>query len=130
MMTEVAVLAWSAVLTWLMLMTSSALRVQPLAPGGSGREIGNRDDLPSPTPIAGRADRAAKNMLENLVLLTALVAAAHFAGKASAQVQLGANIFFWARVAYWPIYLAGSPLRSVVWFIAVIGLAMIAAAMI
>ena len=69
-------------------------------------------------------------MLENLVLLTALVAAAHFAGKTSAQVQLGANIFFWARVVYWPIYVAGSPLRSVVWFISVIGLAMIAAAMI
>ena len=129
-MTEVAVLAWSAVLTWLMLMTSSALRVQPLAPGGTGRAIGNRDDLPSPTPLAGRADRAAKNMLENLVLVTALIAAVHFAGKANAQAQLGANIFFWARVVYWPVYLTGSPLRSVVWLISVVGLAVIAAAMI
>jgi uncharacterized MAPEG superfamily protein len=130
MMTEIAVLAWSAVLTWLMLMTSSALRVQPLTPGGAGRAIGNRDDLPSPTPLAGRADRAAKNMLENLALLTALVAALHFAGKTSTLAQLGANIFFWARVVYWPVYLAGSPLRSVVWFVSIIGLAMIAAAMI
>jgi uncharacterized MAPEG superfamily protein len=69
-------------------------------------------------------------MLENLVLLTALIAAVHFAGKTNAQVQLGANIFFWARVVYWPAYLAGSSLRSVVWLISVVGLAMIAAAMI
>src|SRR5882757_4310914 len=67
MMTEIAVLAWSAALTWLMLMTSSALRTQGLSPGGFARAVGNRDDLRSPTPIAGRADRAAKNMLENLV---------------------------------------------------------------
>jgi uncharacterized MAPEG superfamily protein len=130
MLTDIAVLAWSAVLTWLMLTTSSALRVQPLAPGGADRAVGNRDDLPPPTPLAGRADRAARNMLENLVLLTALVAAVHFAGKASTQVQFGANIFFWARVLYWPVYLAGSSLRSIVWLVSVVGLAMIAAAMI
>jgi uncharacterized MAPEG superfamily protein len=130
MMTDIAALVWSAMLTWLMLMTSSALRTQGLAPGGIDRATGNRDDLPSPTPLAGRADRAARNMLENLVLLTALIAAVHFAGRTSAQVQLGANIFFWARVLYWPVYLAGSRLRSVVWFVSVIGLAMIAAALI
>jgi len=54
----------------------------------------------------------------------------HFAGKECAQATLGANIFFWARVAYWPCYLAGiAYLRSVIWFIAVAGMAMIAAAL-
>ncbi len=129
-MSDTKALVWSAVLTWLMLITSSALRTRGLAPGGFHRSMGNRDDLPPPTPLAGRAHRAARNMLENLVIFTALVAAAHFAGKASTQVQLGANIFFWARVAYWPTYLAGSGLRSVVWTISIIGLGMIAAAMI
>jgi uncharacterized MAPEG superfamily protein len=130
MMTDITVLAWSALLTWLMLMTASALRTQGLAPGGFDRAMGNRDDLPSPTPIGGRAHRAARNMLENLVLLTALVAAVHFAGKANTQAQVGANIFFWARVVYWPVYLAGSRLRSIVWLVSVIGLGMIAAAMV
>jgi uncharacterized MAPEG superfamily protein len=130
MMTDFTVLVWSAVLLWLMLVTASALRTQGWAPGGVGRAMGNRDDLPAPTPLAGRADRAARNMLENLVIFTALVAAVHFAGKASTQAQLGANIFFWARVAYWPAYLAGSSLRSIIWTISVIGLGMIAAAMI
>jgi uncharacterized MAPEG superfamily protein len=130
MMTDITVLLCSTALLWLMLLTASALRTQGLAPGGFGRAMGNRDDLPAPTPLAGRADRAARNMLENLVIFTALIAALHFAGKASAQAQLGANIFFWARVAYWPIYLTGSRLRSVIWTISIIGLGMIAAAMI
>jgi len=129
-MTDITVLLCSTALLWLMLLTASALRTQGLAPGGFGRAMGNRDDLPAPTPLAGRADRAARNMLENLVIFTALIAALHFAGKASAQAQLGANIFFWARVAYWPIYLTGSRLRSVIWTISIIGLGMIAAAMI
>ena len=129
MMTETTVLVWSAVLLWLMLVTASALRTQGLAAGGFGRSMGNRDDLPPPTPPAGRAHRAARNMLENLVIFTALVAAAHLAGETSTQVQLGANIFFWARVAYWPTYLAGSRLRSVVWGVSVVGLAIMAAAM-
>ena len=68
-------------------------------------------------------------MLENLALFTALVAAVHFAGKESAQAQLGANIFFWARVAYFPAYLAGiGPLRSVIWVVGAIGLATMAVA--
>src|SRR5882757_9072115 len=104
MMTDITALVWSAVL-----MTSSPLRTQGHAPGGLERALGNRDDLPTPTPVAGRADRAAKNMLENLVLLTALIAAVHFAGKTSTQAQLGANVFFWARMVYWPVYVAGSP---------------------
>jgi uncharacterized MAPEG superfamily protein len=128
MMSVTAVLVWSAVLTWLMLIASSALRTQGWAPGGIARAMGNRDDLPPPTPLAGRADRAAKNMLENLVIFTALVAAVHFAGKVGALSELGANIFLWARVVYWPVYLAGSWLRSIVWTITIIGLVMIAAA--
>jgi uncharacterized MAPEG superfamily protein len=128
MMTVTAALVSSAVLTWLMLIASSALRTQGWAPGGITRAMGNRDDLPPPTALAGRADRAAKNMLENLAIFTALVAAVHFAGKASTQVELGANIFLWARVVYWPVYLAGSWLRSIVWTISLVGLVMIAAA--
>ena len=52
---------------------------------------------------AGRADRAAKNMLENFLLFSALVLAAHAGGRAGARVDLGARIFFFARLAYFPI---------------------------
>jgi uncharacterized MAPEG superfamily protein len=130
MFADTTILVLTAILTWLMLMTSSALRTRVYQAGGVGRAFGNRDDLGEPSAMAARADRAAKNMLENLMLFVTLVAAVHFAGKATAQAQLGANIFFFARVAYWPVYVAGIPvLRGLIWFVSIIGLAMIAAAM-
>ena len=76
-----------------------------------------------------RHPNARRNMLENLALLTALVAAVRFAGQAGAQVDLGATIFLIARVAYWPCYLAGIVyLRTVLWLVSIVGLGLIAAA--
>lgn len=65
-------------------------------------------------------------MLENLVLFAILVLAAVVSDKTNATTLLGAQIFFWARVVYAGVYLAGVPwLRTGVWFVSVIGLAMI-----
>jgi uncharacterized MAPEG superfamily protein len=88
---------------------------------------GNREALPPPTGWAGRAKRAHLNMLENLVLFAALVLIAAVANKANATTAIGAAIFFWARLAYAVIYVAGIPwLRTGAWFVSVIGMAMIA----
>jgi len=88
---------------------------------------GNRDDLPALTGFAGRAKRAHLNMLENLVLFAALVLIAAVSNMANATTAMGAAIFFWARLAYAVVYLIGIPwLRTVVWFISVIGMVMIA----
>ena len=130
MMTEMKALVWSAVLTWLMLITASLLRSKGWTAPGMQIAFGNSGDVPEPTPLAGRADRAAKNMLENLALFTAVIVAVQTSGKGSAQTQLGASIFFWARVAYWPAYAAGIIyLRTVIWLVSIVGLAMIVAAM-
>jgi uncharacterized MAPEG superfamily protein len=124
MMTIPQVLVCSAILTWLMLVVASLVRVEGWTPDGMQLAFGNREDLPPPKPLAGRAGRAAVNMLENLAIFTAIAAAVHFSDKAT-QAQLGATIFFWARVAYWPCYLAGIIyLRTVIWFVSIIGLAM------
>ena len=88
---------------------------------------GNREDLPSMTGWAGRARRAHLNMIENLVLFAALVLIAAAAGKANAMTAMGAMIFFWGRLAYAVIYVAGIAwLRTLAWFVSVIGMAMIA----
>lgn len=88
---------------------------------------GNREGLPEYTGWAGRARRAHLNMLENLVLFAALVLIAAAAGKANGTTALGAAIFFWARLAYAVIYVFGIPwLRTLAWFVSVIGMAMIA----
>lgn len=88
--------------------------------------VGNRDNFPALTGWVGRADRAHHNMLENLVLFAALVLTASFSGKANDMVVLGAQIFFWARLVYAAVYLAGIPwLRTGVWTVSVVGLVII-----
>jgi uncharacterized MAPEG superfamily protein len=125
MLSDTTILVLSALLTWLMVCNSSGQRIQARKPGGMERAFGNRDDLPEPTPLAGRADRAAKNMVENLAMFVALMVA----GKAGEQATLGANIFFWSRLAFWPCYLAGIHyLRTAIWLVSLIGMALIAAA--
>jgi uncharacterized MAPEG superfamily protein len=129
MLTDIQSLLWSAILTFVMLCTGSALRNRGWTAGGMQRAMGNREHVPEETPIGGRADRAARNMLENMVLFTALLAAVHFAGRAGARADLGATIFFWARLAFFLIYLAGIVyLRTAAWIVGIIGLAIIASA--
>jgi uncharacterized MAPEG superfamily protein len=88
---------------------------------------GNREGLPDIVGWPGRARRAHLNMVENLVLFSALVLIAAVAGKANGTTAMGAMIFFWARLAYALIYLIGIPwLRTLAWAVSVIGLVMIA----
>ena len=87
---------------------------------------GNRERLPEITGWAGRAARAHRNMLESLVLFAALVLVAVAAGRTNATTLLGAQIFIYARLAYAVVYVAGIPwLRTGVWAVSVVGLAMI-----
>ena len=88
---------------------------------------GNREGMADLTGFAGRARRAHLNMIENMVLFTALVLVAAVAGKANAMTAMGALIFFWARLIYAVIYLLGIPwLRTLAWAVSVIGMVMIA----
>lgn len=88
--------------------------------------VGNRENFPALAGWAGRADRAYRNMLQNLVLFTALVLVAVVAGKTNSTTLLGAQLFFWARLAYAFVYLAGLPwLRTAVWGVSIAGLVVI-----
>jgi uncharacterized MAPEG superfamily protein len=87
---------------------------------------GNREGLAPMVGWAGRAARAHHNMLESLVLFAALVLAAAVARRTNSATLLGAQLFFWARFAYAVLYIAGIPwLRTAVWFVSIIGLALI-----
>ena len=87
---------------------------------------GSRENLPPIEGWGGRAQRAHRNMLENIVLFACLVLVAQIAGKTDATTALGAQLFFWARLIYVPIYLMGIPwVRTGVWAVSVVGLVMI-----
>jgi uncharacterized MAPEG superfamily protein len=88
--------------------------------------LGNREDVPALEGMAGRAQRAHRNMLESLVLFAALVFVAHAAGKFNATTALGAQLFFWGRLAFAVIYLLGIPVaRTLAWLVSVVGMLLI-----
>lgn len=93
---------------------------------GLAKLAGNRDNWPEIAGWGGRARRAHLNMLENIALFAPLVLVAVVAGKTNDMTLLGAQIFLWSRVAYAVIFVAGIIwLRTLVWFVSVIGLILI-----
>lgn len=123
---DVIYLVASAILTWVSLLAASLIRVRGWTVPGFMLALGNRDSLPDASAFAGRADRAAKNNLECLVLFIAILAAVHFAGVAGDLTDLGAMVFFWARLVFWFVYLAGIVyLRTLVWTVSIAGLVII-----
>lgn len=125
-MNDLHYLLLSTALAWLMLVLASMLRARGWTPAGMQVTFGNRDQLPDISPLAARGDRAAKNMLENLLLFVCALAAARLAGADPQQVTTGAALFFWARVVYAALYLAGiAYVRTMVWLLSVAGIAWI-----
>ena len=107
----------------------AAIRNQEWTKEGRDIGLGNRDNLQEATPMGGRADRAAKNSIEAAVFFVPLALIANAAGL-DAEVMLGAQVAFWARIAYVPIYIAGIKyLRSLVWIVGVVGYGMMVSAM-
>ena len=89
--------------------------------------VGNRDNPPKLSVIAGRLNRAKNNMLESLPIFLALALLALVKGGDTGAVTRAASIFLIARVAYVPAYVSGIPmLRSLVWLVSVASLAAMA----
>ena len=88
---------------------------------------GARDGLTDKNISTQRAKRANANMVEALVVFVPLVLVAAYLARFNAMTALGAALFFWARVAYAPLYWFGVPMvRSLVWFVGVAGTVLVA----
>ena len=120
---ELTLLVWAALLA----LVQAVVAVQgALMQVGLPMLAGNRDGLPEIKGWGGRAARAHRNMLENLVLFAILVLAVVVAGRTNAMTLLGAQIFLAARIVYALVYIVGIPwLRTAVWGLSVVGMAMI-----
>lgn len=120
---EMLLLLWAVGLAFVQVLVAVQGAVMQV---GLATLAGNRDKMPEITGWAGRAQRAHRNMIENLVLFAALVFLAIAAGKTNQMTLLGAELFFWGRVAYALIYLGGIAwLRTLAWFVSAIGMALI-----
>lgn len=119
---EITVLIWSVVL----------LLVQVVLQATSTYDLGPKylfsprdEDRHSRHVVAGRLDRALKNLLETYPAFVALVAALVLTGQAGGIAATGAIVWIVARVVYVPLYALGIPvLRTLAWTISVVGLVM------
>ena len=120
---------YMAILTWILVVLASLIRAQAWTPAGLMVAFGNRDNLPEATAFAGRAERTARNTLDNFVLFAAIALAAHALSPANPHVLLGAQVFFIGRLVYIPVYYLGLKfVRTTVWIISLVGLGMMLAA--
>ena len=125
------IVAELAVINWALIVVASLIKAKAWKPAGLLAALGNRDTVEDCSGFPARTDRAAKNMLENMVLFTALALVATVGGVTDPHVELGARIFFWARLVYIPIYMIGIPVaRTGVWAISIVGMGMIFAAIV
>ena len=123
MQTELTLLVWSVALMFVQMLVAAFGASRQL---GLAAVVGNREKLPEITGWAGRAQRAHRNMLENLVLFAPLVIVAVLAGRTNETTALGAQLFFWARLVYAFVYVIGIPwVRTAVWAVSVLGLILV-----
>ncbi|MBC7664674.1 MAG: MAPEG family protein [Caulobacter sp.] len=120
------IVAELVVINWALIVAASLIKSKAWKPSGLMAAMGNREEAVECSGFPARTERAAKNMLENMVLFSALALVASVGGVADPHVELGARIFFWARLVYIPIYMAGIPVaRTAIWAISVIGMGLI-----
>ena len=121
---ELKMLAWSVILGLAQVMLAA---LASMGQRGMGWAAGPRDRTEGAlTGVAGRLDRARGNFLETFAFFAALVLAVVALGRQDATSALGAQMYFWARLVYVPVYAAGIPyLRTLVWAVSIAGLVML-----
>jgi len=120
---ELTMLVYSVVLTFIIIMIPASMAI---IANGLGVMAGPRDDLPEPSAMTARATRLRNNMLENMAMFIPLVLVAHLAGVATAGTVLGAQLFFFGRIAHGLFYLGGWPwVRTGAYSVSLLGMAMI-----
>ncbi|MGA0602564.1 MAPEG family protein [Caulobacter sp. KR2-114] len=120
---ELTMLAWSAglLLVLVLIQAGAGVRAQGAVP-----MAGPRDNLPEPKPFQARTKRVVDNHREGLTIFAPIVLVAAVAHISTHTTQLGAELFFWSRLAHAALYLAGVPLvRPLAWGVGIAGTVMV-----
>lgn len=118
---ELTMLVWSLVLAFVQILLFDFARTSQY---GLKWNTGARDEnMPPLSPIAGRLQRAQANLFETLPLFIGAVLVVALAHKESQLTSYGAQVYFWGRVVYVPLYAIGiRQIRSLVWLVSTAGL--------
>lgn len=111
---ELTWLGWSVALGLVYVLVAAGLGTWQR---GLKWNVGNRDGETKPlTGAPARAQRASRNFLETFAFFAAAVLAVTIAQKSDAWSAMGAQVYFWARLVYLPVYVIGIPyFRTAVW---------------
>ena len=125
MMTTVQALVWSGILTFVMMLVAAALCARAWTPEG----MADRLRQPRERARRHRHGRTRRSRGEETWWKHGAAhrcRACRAPRRQGAQAASGATVFFWARLVYWPAYLAGIVyLRTAIWTVSVIGLVLI-----
>jgi uncharacterized MAPEG superfamily protein len=126
---ELKLMAWSLVLAIIQILAFDVARTGQY---GIKWNTGPRDEaMPPLSPAADRLSRAQSNLYETLPLFIAAVLGLHALGVSTPTTVLGAQLWFWGRVVYVPLYAAGVKMvRSLVWLVSFGGLVMLVGALV
>jgi uncharacterized MAPEG superfamily protein len=117
---ELCLLLWTVLFG---LLQSIATGAAVMAQRGSAFSAGARDDQTEITGMPGRVIRAFKNFMETFPFFVVTVVAGALLHRQNLQTEIGAQLYFWGRLAYWPLYVAGVPyVRSLAYAIATLGI--------
>lgn len=88
---------------------------------------GPRDEpAPAIGKVGARLDRAWKNFVETFPLFVAAILVEAQVPQDSQIAAMGAQLYFWGRVAFLPLYAIGVPfLRTIAWTVALAGILMV-----
>jgi uncharacterized MAPEG superfamily protein len=124
-MTESTMLLWSVVLGLVQIVLATVASNNDL---GLPYNIGSRDEPPTKplSRIAGRLARASNNFRETFGLFAVSVILVMLLHRQTSGSALGAQLYFWARLVYVPVYALGIQwVRTIVWTVSIIGLVMV-----
>ena len=118
---EIQMLAWSIALGLVhVLLGATLMTAQRGLKWNTSASDGEAKPL---TGAAARVDRALRNFLETFPFFAAAVLAVVLTQRTSPETALGAQVYFWARLAYVPLYAAGIPyVRTLAWAASLWGL--------
>jgi uncharacterized MAPEG superfamily protein len=121
---DLTLLGWTLVLAFVQVLLPALARNRET---GVHYNAGPRDAAGPPVGVVtGRLKRAQANLFETLPLVAVGLMIAHAIGREGVVTLWGSAIYLAARLVYLPLYVFGVPyLRSLVWSVSVVGLALI-----
>jgi len=126
MTTELQMLLWAMALGLVHLV---ATVLATIAQNGMMYAFKARDEQRPLVGTMARLERAFRNFLETFPFFIAAVLMAQALNHHTAMSVLGAQLYFWARLVYIPIYVSGLPVvRTLTWSVSMAGILMVMSA--